>query len=611
MLMGSFLPDKLSTVKGQRAGPAHWSFPHRIRVVALWASVTVILFLLPTTSVAEGVTVSGLAFPVDAIVGVNEANVTVRLGKKETLVPRTDLERFVVEETLGDRTLTEKLDPRGVLRFVEASFNGGNPRQAGLALRALRWRPELNEEDLLESLDVLSGIEQRESDLGLMAKFALVPVFEPERYPRVTARLVIMIGMSDPTWVREHAVPYAYGVKRALHVLLDQELADRLRRRDLEGSEALVRFSREVLGPEDPMSQQAGMWLDRARDLVKAATERDVEALGKALLVESSDPSLGAVLSPIAMEGLHQAATTALEGGDSERALDILSRVDLLKRSQATHELTRTSLERLSSDKMSVLQRAEIRAYLDFLSRNDPALAAVYQEKLLALILRLLDEGAVSETEPLLERIRQLAPAATGVVNDILVRQAEEYLSQGLHGLAERKIRESRSSGLGALWLRCRLAIATMSPATMGAFLAIFFSLTILLTLSLVRGRRRGPLTSRVNSVGEATNKIPVEEVGNLSGVEETDEDRPRGFVVNELRRLSPSAQEYQRCLEVLGLTANADLRSIKNAYRRLVKDVHPDRNKSNDEAAASRFIELTRVYDRILELRKEFGYED
>ena len=46
-----------------------------------------------------------------------------------------------------------------------------------------------------------------------------------------------------------------------------------------------------------------------------------------------------------------------------------------------------------------------------------------------------------------------------------------------------------------------------------------------------------------------------------------------------------------------LGVARTASEKDIKSAYRKLAKELHPDRNKDNPKAA-ERFSEVTRAYD-------------
>src|SRR6187549_1992768 len=61
----------------------------------------------------------------------------------------------------------------------------------------------------------------------------------------------------------------------------------------------------------------------------------------------------------------------------------------------------------------------------------------------------------------------------------------------------------------------------------------------------------------------------------------------------------------YQR----LGLKRGASEAEIKKAYRSLAKQLHPDRNKDNPDAA-KRFSEVTRAYDMLSDKNKRAQYD-
>ncbi|MBW8745228.1 MAG: DnaJ domain-containing protein [Sphingomonas sp.] len=58
-----------------------------------------------------------------------------------------------------------------------------------------------------------------------------------------------------------------------------------------------------------------------------------------------------------------------------------------------------------------------------------------------------------------------------------------------------------------------------------------------------------------------------------------------------------------------LGVARGADEASIKKAYRKLAKELHPDRNTDNPKAAA-RFSEVTQAYDLLMDKDKRAQYD-
>lgn len=59
----------------------------------------------------------------------------------------------------------------------------------------------------------------------------------------------------------------------------------------------------------------------------------------------------------------------------------------------------------------------------------------------------------------------------------------------------------------------------------------------------------------------------------------------------------------------ILGVTKGADEKAIKNAYRKLAKELHPDKNKDNPRAS-DRFSEVTRAYDLLSDAGKRAKYD-
>lgn len=60
---------------------------------------------------------------------------------------------------------------------------------------------------------------------------------------------------------------------------------------------------------------------------------------------------------------------------------------------------------------------------------------------------------------------------------------------------------------------------------------------------------------------------------------------------------------------QALGVAKGADEKEIKSAYRKLAKELHPDRNKDNP-AATNRFSDVTKAYDLLLDKDKRAQFD-
>jgi DnaJ-class molecular chaperone len=59
----------------------------------------------------------------------------------------------------------------------------------------------------------------------------------------------------------------------------------------------------------------------------------------------------------------------------------------------------------------------------------------------------------------------------------------------------------------------------------------------------------------------------------------------------------------------ILGVSKDADAKVIKSAYRKLAKELHPDKNKDNPKAS-ERFSDVTRAYDLLSDTQKRGAYD-
>jgi hypothetical protein len=85
-----------------------------------------------------------------------------------------------------------------------------------------------------------------------------------------------------------------------------------------------------------------------------------------------------------------------------------------------------------------------------------------------------------------------------------------------------------------------------------------------------------------------------------------------RGSYTQDLQSPQPAEHDqiinYHACLEILGLPAGATLSAIKQAYRALARQFHPDTRQSGEAFQDEKFQVVRRAYDTLMELEKEFS---
>jgi len=559
-------------------------------------------------AVADSITIAGVPCPVDRLATVGADKVTVRIGDKEALILRAELDDFVVRETFSSSDRAAGLSDRALVRFAESALSI-RPTWTGLAVRIVRERALGDNADLIETVSAMREDSARTAALRDAAKVALIPVNQLAAQPRLTALLIFAIGLDEPEWLASHASEYLRAIEKPIKDLSIKEAHEALRLRDMERASRIGSFLAIAFGSTDQIARALAERIARVRGVLVARSAGDVAALVRAANPDPKDPTVSELIVPPALEGLHALATQAIETGKTDVGLEILSRINPLVRTESTHELTRVALERIGAAPNEALVRPEVLNFIDVIALNDPRVEGEYGRALAGQAVMRAEQGALPDAEALAVRLERLRGVDQSMKDEVFLRLARSYIARDEFDVAERKLNQVVRGGVSGWLMHVRLSVVQMSVGAFGLMIVLFIALGATLIGSLSRGRRRSP--SPEFAEAEQAAATP----GTPRPQRRTDppitEAPLQEFVVADHRRMSPSAQEYQRCLETLGLSPSADVRAIKNAYRTLVKDVHPDRNRANDETASTRFIELTRVYDRVLELRREFGYDD
>jgi len=559
-------------------------------------------------AVAESVPVSGLSLPVEEITPVDALSVTVSLGGQTALVTRAALPDFVLQRYVENPALRIRLDPGGLERLVESATREGAIERAGVGFAGLMSHPAGEAERLAALLLVIAELPAGPA----VARASLIRLMPDRRgdLDSLLPPLFTAAALKEPGWLSTTVGPLLRAQRGGLSSYLTGQLVGALKLRELDRAREILVFAGETLGRDDRQYQRLVVLVDRTSRTLADASRGDLDALQAALDLSSNDPELSRLLAPIVTEGLHQEGSRALEAGDVERAIMSVARIKFERRTQTTHEILRGALARYQPVAQSVLGEVLVSEAIAAIAAQDEVVRERWFSALERQVQYLIDRGALTESERYMGRLVESRPDPSSGNDRLRYEQALAWYRAGAPVLARQRLTGVQSGGLWGYRLRIAWFRFCSSPDAI-ILVCVFLVILLGLIYSLYRrGQARSEAGTEPRPASSDRGKRAAAS-GREDEEESEDDAPPRGFMVSEMRRFSPAMQEYHRLLEHFSLSPAASVREIKAAYRNAVKEVHPDLRPDSNEASSARFVELTRIYDRVLELRRDLGFTD
>lgn len=562
-------------------------------------------------AVADEIVVAGVRLPVAELRILDESSVKIKIAGTAEILPRKLAELKVIESTFSDPGLARRypLPVIGTLASFAARSGapGVNPFKVVMAAwlvkaseleRAARGsslRELLTNSEVVSALDRFPAGELARSDAGLDL-LAELAIDSPNKFTLRVAGL----GAQSVT---------------SLSALIRSETLSAISMRNFARATNGVQALRSVDPSET--SRNVAVFLQRLMGAIEV-NERGGSTQGLFAISQLPlESDLMAVLAPFQVDAAHRSARAALSAGQAGEALLAIAKLPLERCTETTHSLVLESLERLSPDDgLGYLRDAELRDFLTRWSKVAPTIATA----LTAMVVRLGGELVRGSDPAALSELLSEYPVSDGE-NDALRRaQTKALLARGMLQGARESAGQIRHYSIidSATFMWLGLDGGTLSALCYG------LSLVLAIALLVIRIRRRrspdsdsGGEQSNVRAAASATsvNTINSRYTRGDATQRSVDGDGERiasgafsGFGVGKLQPGSTSRSEYRRLLAKFGLTEVAEVKDIKHAYRQRVKSVHPDLNPNVTSADRDEFIELTRIYERVLALRAELG---
>lgn len=346
------------------------------------------------------------------------------------------------------------------------------------------------------------------------------------------------------------------------------------------------------------ISQAAASSSDRLKIVRESVASNNADQFESALRGASFDPLLREYYERSRGDTVAEFSVHALSLNQPATALRGLSVLDFSDRNDRHHDIMLRALRALSFKDGSVLGREPVRKMLWSYAAKDQEIKDEYLGMLTTFVNEAVRDGDPAQGALYFDMIRDLR-GDPSLDNDDL----RGLLAEGFVDVNDLKSADSMLHGVQTSipWIvRFRLLLKLDRYALIMVLLGV-----------VVLGRWAAKLVVKGRGQGPRESPKSKEQDPSTSKSEEREADKNFQGVDSDLKKSNyKGLDEYTDCLAKFGLKSDATVADIKNAYRAAVKSFHPDMNpnasKHDTSRFTSRFIELTKTYERLLVLHEE-----
>lgn len=567
------------------------------RLAAILASrISILSFLylalMSGSAAAESVSYFGRSFEVSGLENVGGDQVKVDIHGQELIASRQDVGKKVFE-IYADRPdlLSIKSIDSGYGSFVVSLSQGGAQDEALAAILGLltsqgvpdqaRWNFFSGVTSSSEGGDLVvdalrrMDIANRQRDSACLVLPSL---------PLHSATRAQKLLFSDLSWL----LPLC--PQKLIQMAQEELVLGELDR----GARTLSFVGSFFKGASD-LAQAAESSAERLRVVREAVASGNADTFEVALRAASFDPLIREYYRRSQGDSVADFCFHALSLHHPAAVFQSLALLDFSDRDNRHHEIALQALRSLTYRDMPVVTKESVRKMLWAYSAKDQNLKDDYIKLLSAGV-----EEATREGQP------ELGALYVGILKDIRTDPSLE--NDRLRGLvAESFVDSDNLMSAEDVMKGVQTSIPWIIRFRLLLKLDRYVLLMVLLGLLVVaRFLKKG--FARCRGRATSTSKESHDDPQRSSAKVEADESaRKRQRPNFDLKQsMYKGLDEYADCLDKFQLQPGASLADIKNAYRAVVKSLHPDLNPKASKEDTVRFIELTKAYERLIELHEE-----
>lgn len=543
---------------------------------------------------AESVSYYGREFKVDKLERIEGDQLSIEVDKHAFLVQSSNAGKqvFLIYAQKPELLASEGLH-REYGTFIGSLAAQGEAEGASIAIGGILSSRDISDE---QKKSVLGAVVASPQGEAVLREKLLVAQGEARKGSCLALTFISPDGQaamkklltSDAAWMASQCPRFLISVAQT-----SLEAGDRA-----SGADTLRFVADFFAGSGGEIAQAAKTSSERISLVQKAIDSGNAEQFGSELRVASFDALLGGYYQSLKPTLVLEFSERAFAQQDPAAALRGLSLLEFSQRNTRHHELLLKALQGLRCDDLAVLQMDAVKKMLLAYASKDEGATQQYLSFLTACIAHFEESDDARPGMAYVSLISDVRPDPN-LENDILRSGlAESFFDRGDKVGAEMVLAGVKTK----LPWSYRFRLLVKSDAYILGMVLLGLLVVVRWFLKAGSVLKRGLTSHETSRQHQATPK------GRETGRKQKDKERRRSHYsgTSLSKQVYKGLDEYSDCLSKLNLEVGASLHDIKNAYRNVVKSLHPDMNPNATKEDTNRFIELTKTYERLLALHEE-----
>ena len=548
---------------------------------AYWPLLLLIIFLLSSTCVAESIKIAGVSLPATEVERAEGDLYRIAVSGEERIVR----EELIAVTALSLLSVTDRqrIRDEDLWKILRELLIKDQMREASRIILFFDKR-----EQFLQKLISLRVDSIREA---IKRTFSLKSIATTSSDFR--AKLVLFLGMKGDSWITLEGVSQVFVVEKQLQKLAEDYFYSTLLGGSVESAQEVLQAVELIFGSNAKSYQKLSAEYDKYVEISDLIERGDVERVVSRLDSIPRASEVRRVLYSRYVSKLHALTEDFLHKNDLSSAMKQLRRVPLKRRTPTTHDLTKRVLRASSPESIEPFLAVRSHLFLTSIGGHDEQISALHQDLLGRAAREAYSNDNLSLLHSTMKRLESLPN-----VSERLVTKTRVLLVHGL--LAEGNVAEARA-------LITDINSVSLLDRTLFVFKGLFIPVWIVILLCMA------PIVAAFSVY--IFKYIQLRRYGYAGRRYDTSREEEfvgGGFAVRQRMEVnSIEKDEYLHGLRELGLNIGASQNQIKAAYRRVIKDYHPDTRTSESKEMDEKFITMTQLYERTLELHKTFQIQE